>query len=281
MDGERRTANGERRQVVTPDSIFNDMPRLMAQLTNMLTPQNSIRGELAPDGVLRVGVVYAPTMSTFFVARDEQGEGTGPAVELGRALAQALGCEARFVLVPNSGEVTDAVQAKDIDVAFMPMDEERRQRVAFGPSYFMIESTALVNASSTFSEAHELNRAGVRVAGIANTTTIRNAARVLAQADIVSVASVADAMHALQDQQVDAVVLSRDVLTAYQKKIPGSRVLDGALHSTGIAVAVSQDRPIALARVSQFLENAKATGLVRKIFDDAGFHDEPVAPCGQ
>ena len=35
-----------------------------------------------------------------------------------------------------------------LDVAFMPVDAERRERVDFGPTYFIIESTYLVRAGS-------------------------------------------------------------------------------------------------------------------------------------
>ncbi|ALM85899.1 transporter substrate-binding domain-containing protein [Bordetella sp. N] len=241
---------------------------------------NTQLGELAQGGVLRVGVVYAPSMSTFFVEVDEHGTPYGPTVDLGKALAAWAGCRVEFHAVPNSGELTDAVEAKEIDVAFMPMDDERKRRVAFGPSYFVIESTALVHETSNFQSTHDLNQKGVRVAGIANTTTIRNAARVLNAAEVIPVTSVEDAMSALQDDRVDAVVLSRDVLTVYEQKIPGSRVLDGTLHSTGIAVAVAKDRPVGLLAVSNFLERAKSSGFVRKIFDDAGFTLDPVAPSG-
>jgi polar amino acid transport system substrate-binding protein len=241
----------------------------------------SNRGELAPEGVLRVGVVYAPTMSTFFVEKDAQGIPCGPTVELGTALASSIGCDVNFLLVPNSGELVDAVESRLIDIAFMPMDDERRSRVAFGASYFIIESTALVSADSPFETASDLNRSGVRIAGIANTTTIRNAARVLEAADVVSVTSVEEAMLVLRNKHVDAVVLSRDVLAVYQTRMQNTRVLDGTLHSTGIAISVAKDQPVSLTVASNFIEAAKTSGLLRKIFDDFGFAADSVAPLGQ
>ena len=247
---------------------------------NSSIDMETVRTELASSGKLRVGVVFAPEVSTFFVSTDEASNPYGPTVDLGKALAESLGVQAEFSLVPNSGELTDAVENETIDVAFMPMDEERKQRVAFGPSYFVIESTGLVHADSAFQVASDLNQAGVRVAGIANTTTIRNAERVLPAATIVSVASVADAMEALRSGKADAVALSRDVLLVYQAKVDGTRIVDGTLHSTGIAIAVSRNRPVALRFASLFLEEAKANGLVRQAFDKAGLVKDLVAPVG-
>ena len=237
------------------------------------------RKELAPTGKLRVGVVFAPTASTFFVVKDADGRPRGVTVDLGDALARRLDAAIEFLVVPNSGEVIDALEAERIDVAFMPVDEERRQRVDFGPAYFLVESTCLVLGSSDFRSNSDLDRAGVRVAGIANTTTIRSAARALKSATIVAAPSVGEAMDMLRGGRVEAFALSRDSLHPYQAQLPGSRILDGHLQTTGVAIAVPKNRPAALACVSAFIESAKASGLVRQAFDRAGLQSEAVAPA--
>ena len=235
--------------------------------------------ELAATGKLRVGVVFAPTASAFFVIKDADGTPRGVTVDIGDELAGSLGVPVEFLVAPNSGEVTDALERGTIDVAFMPVDDERRKRVDFGPAYFMVESTCLVSGSSDFRTNRDLDRPGVRVTGVSNTTTIRSAARVLTSATIVPASSVGDAMELLRSGRVDAVALSRDSLGPYQAQLPGSRILDGHLQTTGVAIAVPKNRPAALAYVSAFLEQAKASGLVRRAFDKAGLQSEPVAPA--
>ncbi|WP_143684629.1 transporter substrate-binding domain-containing protein [Variovorax sp. KK3] len=237
----------------------------------------SARDELAPGGRLRVGVVHAPEASTFFVARDEAGKVRGVTVDLGLHLASELGLDAEIASFPNSGELTDAIEQGAVDLGFMPVDEERRRRLAFGPAYFLIESTALVRGNAPFHEVMDLNRPGVVVAGIANTTTVRNAARVLDAASVVSIPDVAAAVRAVDEGQADALVLSRDVLLNYQRFIAGSRVLDGRLHATGIAVGLQKGKPAALECLQQLMTRAIAGGTVRRIFDLHGFEREPVA----
>jgi polar amino acid transport system substrate-binding protein len=61
-------------------------------------------------------------------------------------------------------------------------------------------------------------------------------------------------------------------------EVPGARVLAGQFQQTGISVAVPKGRPGALALASQLLEQAKASGAVRRALDAAGFIDAPVAP---
>jgi len=83
----------------------------------------------------------------------------------------------------------------------------------------------------------------------------------------------------LRSGRVDAFALGRDALVPYQAEIPGSRILDGHFHTTGIAIAVPKQRPAALAHARAFLEQAKASGLIRRVFDKAGLQSTAVAPA--
>src|SRR5262249_34823996 len=125
--------------------------------------------ELAATGKLRVGLVYAPTMSTFFVLKEGEGKARGVTADLGAALAQKLGVPVECVLYPNSGQATDAVESGAVDVGFMPIDEERRKRLAVGPDYVRAESTYMVTAASGAKTVTDVDRPGMRVIGIANT----------------------------------------------------------------------------------------------------------------
>ena len=160
----------------------------------------------------------------------------------------------------------------------MPVDEERKKRVAFGPNYALGESTYMVTAALPARTIEDVDRAGVRVIGIANTTTIRAATRTLKNASISSAASVAEAVAMLRDGKADAFALSRDSLPTYVKQVPGSRITDGAFQQIGIAIAVAKGKPAAFAAVTEFMDDAKKNGAVRKALDDAGFADIAIAP---
>jgi polar amino acid transport system substrate-binding protein len=85
----------------------------------------------------------------------------------------------------------------------------------------------------------------------------------------------------LRTGKADAFALSRDSLPPFVAQLPGSRIVDGGFQQTGIAIAVPKNRPNALAYVSAFLEQAKASGSVRRALDKAGFPNDPVAPPTQ
>jgi polar amino acid transport system substrate-binding protein len=240
--------------------------------------ENMAIKELAPAGKLRAGVVFAPAPTALFVTKDSSGEPHGVTVDLANELARAAGLPLEFSTFSNTGLLTDAIESGAVDAGFMPADEERKKRVDFGPAYFLIESTLLVTGASGLTTVAGADQPNVRIIGVANTTTIRAATRSLKNAKIVAAASIEEAMALLRDGKADAFALSRDALPAFVKQLPGSRIADGSFQKTSVAIAVPKNRPHALAYVSDFLEHAKASGLVRRVMDKEGFPDVPVAP---
>lgn len=240
-------------------------------------PTPAARAELAPTGTLRVGVVSAPTASALFIVKDAKGLPRGVTVDLGTELARNLGVPVSFVVAPNSGELTNATSAGSIDVTFLPVDEARKKQVDFGPTYYVFESTYLVRPGSDLKTLADVDRPGIRIVGIANTATIRSAASSLKNTTIMPVKSVDEAMEMLTSGKADAFALGRDPLPPLAARLPGSRILNERFLRGDIAIALPKHRPNAYAYVTMFMESAKASGAVRRAFDDAGLKDLAVA----
>ena len=232
--------------------------------------------ELAPTGRLRGGVVTAPVASVFFAVQDDKGP-RGVTVDLLRFFAERLKLPLELHVFPNSGEATDAVASAACDVAFMPRDAAREARLAFGPAYFMIQSTYLVPAGSSIRTVEEVNRAGVRIVAIANTTTMRSARRTAPLANVAEVPSVDEMLRLAAAGEGDAFALSHDSLSPLLPKLPGARILPGGFQQTGISIAVPPGRPKALALIGGLLDEAKTNGVVRRALDAAGFTDAEIA----
>jgi polar amino acid transport system substrate-binding protein len=236
--------------------------------------------QLAPTGKLRGGIVVSPAASAFFAITDDNDEVRGVTVDLMHAFADVLKLPLALQVYSNSGQVTDAVASGDCDVAFMPRDATREGKVDFGPAYYFISSTYLVPAGSIIKTIDEVNRAGVRVVGISNTTTVRSARRTAPKASVEEVPSVELMTQMASTGQGDAFALSHDSFAGLLPKLPGARVLPGHFQQTGISVAVPKGRPAALKIASALLEDAKKSGVVRRALDAAGFKDAEVAPPG-
>src|SRR3954467_14896842 len=220
---------------------------MLALSLGTASANESTMKELAPTGKLRVALVFAPSMSVFFVVKEGDGKPRGVTADLAAAMGKKFNLPVDYVLFPNSGLATDATESGAVDVAFMPVDEERKKRIAFGPNYALGESTYMVTAATGAKTVEDVDKAGMRVIGIANTTTIRAAERTLKNTKISAVPSVEEAVAMLRDGKADAFALSRDSLPTYVKQIPGLRMTDGAFQQVAIAIAVAKGKPAALA----------------------------------
>jgi polar amino acid transport system substrate-binding protein len=243
--------------------------------------QESVMKELVPTGKLRVAIAIAPSPSALYALKDAHtGKFRGVTVDLGNALAKKLSVPVEFVPHLASGEIQNSAAANKWDVSFMPVDDERRKFVDFGNAYHLLQSTYLVTPDSTLVAIEDANAPGIRIGGAAHTATSRAAQRSAPNATFISYPGVTAAIDAMKAGELDAIALSRESLSGILAQIPGSRLLDGGFLDSTTAVAVPKGKPEALAYVSQFIEEAKASGLVRKSFDAMNLQNSQVAPPG-
>ena len=237
--------------------------------------------ELTPTGKLRVAIAVGPAPSDIFVIKDEaSGKYRGVTIDLSAALAKKLGDEIEYVPYLASGEIQGSANKDAWDVTFMPVDEERKKFVDFGSPYHLLQSTYLVAPGSTIQAVADADKAGVRIAGVKDTATFRASNKASPNATHISLAGVDAAIALMQAGQADAIALGRASLGDVATKMPGARILDGGFLNSTTSVAVTKGKPEALAYVSAFIEEAKASGLVRRAFDDIGLKNEQVAPAG-
>jgi polar amino acid transport system substrate-binding protein len=246
----------------------------------MDSDSTAARRELAPTGKLRVGVAVSPSPSAIFALKDASGTLRGVTIDLGNALAGALGVPAEFVLYASSGAITAAAGKSEWDVSFMPVDDERRRLMDFGAPYHLLQSTYLVAAGSGVKTLEDANRPGVRIVGIDGTATFRASKKASVHATQTAVKTPDEAIAMLREGRADALAMGRESLMGLVDVLPGSRVLEGGFMNSTTAVVVPAGRAAALAYVTAFIEQAKASGLVRRAFDAIGLATSVVAPAG-
>jgi polar amino acid transport system substrate-binding protein len=227
---------------------------------------DAAKKELAPTGKLRVGIAVAPLPGAGNVARDGAGY-RGVAIDLGTELAGKLGVAVELVPYSHSGALTDAAESGAWDVAFIPVDAQRKKKVDFGSAHIVLQSTYLVGPGSKIATLADVDKDGVRVAGVENTATARAAAASLKTVKITLTKNADALFELLKTGKADAIGLSRESLTQLSAKLPGSRVLDGAYLRSFVAIAVPKGKPAALAYASAFVDAAIASGSVRRALD--------------
>jgi polar amino acid transport system substrate-binding protein len=242
-------------------------------------PDAALLQQLAPTGKLRIAVAVAPSPSAQFAIKDGDTY-KGVAVIFGQALAKKLGVPAIIVPHAASGEIQNSAADNKWDVAFLPVDAERRKFVDFGSAYHLLQSTFLVAANSKMQSVKDADAAGVGIGGVANTATFRAAMAATPKATHIEFKGVDIATAAMNEGKIEAIALSRESLSGLVNKIPGSRILSDAFLNSTTAVCVPKGKPMALAYVSEFIEEAKASGLARSALDEMGLKSSIVAPAG-
>lgn len=262
--------------------MFNQIAPAMAGLVLGMTVMtmspaaaDALKDQIAPTGKLRVAIAISPAGGAFWSTKTETGY-AGVPVDLGKAMAAQLGVPVEFVAHNNSGQIVDAVGKGTWDITFLPKDPEREGRMSFGPIYEVADATYIVKPGSTVTNFAALDQAGINVAAVNNTTTMRGAIAHLKNARVTGYQTYDEIFGLLKNGGIDAFALSRDQLNAMATQIPGTRVLDETFKQTVTAVAVPPDHPQSLAFAVKFMNDSIANGTLREAYDNNGLKGRPV-----
>ena len=117
-----------------------------------------------------------PSMSTFFVVKEGEGKPRGVTADLGDALGKKLNVPVESVLFPNSGLVDRCARSGRgrcrLHAGRRGAQEAHRVRAGLCAA---AKAPTWSTAASGAKTVEDVDSAGMRVIGIANTTTIRAA----------------------------------------------------------------------------------------------------------
>ncbi|WP_284416795.1 MULTISPECIES: transporter substrate-binding domain-containing protein [unclassified Bradyrhizobium] len=235
--------------------------------------------EIAPTGVLRVAVAVGPAASAFWTTRDPAtGKPVGVTVELAKAAAALLEVPLELVEYQSSDEIAAAGSKGTWDLSFMPADRKREQFVDQGPAYVAYMSGYLIRAGSDIKAVTEIDRPGIRVGCIEGTSTSRTVEASMKNASVTKFIKPEAAAELIGQDRLDALAMGMEALEELSRRLPGSRVLNEVIQSTGVVVVVPKGSIAAREWAGRFLEEAKANGTVRRALDQSGFVTAKVAP---
>jgi polar amino acid transport system substrate-binding protein len=254
---------------------------LVATVANASAQQPSLDrrvGDIAQAGKIRVGL-HLPQFVKDPATGEIQGQGTGKViVTIAQALGTQLGVKVELIGHPSPPKLIECLQAQACDAGFLGFVPGRTGDVGFTPPYIMVPFTLMVPASSSIRSIADVDKSGVRIAAVRNHASTLALRRVVKQAEILDVEIPDEAFELLRGGRADAWASPRPPLLEYAPKLAGARVLDGRYGENLQSMAVPKDRTERLAYISEFLEVAKASGLVKLAIERAGEHGMEVAP---
>lgn len=237
-----------------------------------------IVAQLAPHGVLRAGI----NLSNFLLVtgRDEHGSPVGVAPDMARAVADRLGVPLRLVPYARPGILADACGTDAWDIGLIGAEPQRAETIAFTAAYAAIEATYLVPEGSPIASRDNVDRPGVRIASTARAAYDLWLERNIHHATLVHAQSIDGAFDLFREQKLDALAGLRPRLIGDQAALPGSRILEGSFMTVQQAIGTAKANTAAAAFLRDFVEEAKAKGLVAELIAKHGVKGLSVASPG-
>ena len=235
-----------------------------------------LRSELAPTGVLRAGI----NMANFLLVtgRRDDGAPQGVAPDMASAVAERLGVEVDYVPYETPGQLADDATNGVWDIGLIGAEPARAEHIAFSAAYVEIEATYLVPADSPIQAVADADQPGVRIAVAARSAYDLYLTRNIQHAELVRVAGLNASYDLFVNDKLDALAGLRPRLMSDVEKLPGARLLDGKFTAVQQAIGTPRDRGAAAAFLRDFVEEAKASGLVGQFIERHRVKGLSVAP---
>lgn len=219
-----------------------------------------VKQQLAPQGVLRVGI----NMANFLLVTGELADGSADGVspDIARALASELGVEARMVPFKGPGELADALASDAWDIGNIANEAERAKTIRFSQAYCEIQATYMVPPNSPITTLEEVDREGVRIAVKDRAAYDLWLRENLQYAQLIRAESIDGSFDLFVEQKLDVLAGLRPALTKQQESLAGSVILDGSFTAIQQSIGCKQGMPEAATFINDFVQRSITGGLV-------------------
>lgn len=243
----------------------------MTNTPDRASVSDEARAQLTPTGVLRAGINMGNIV--LVTGRTPSGEPDGVAPDMARAIAERLDVPLLLVPFRTPGELGDAVDSDMWDIGLIGAEPQRAEKIEFTPAYAEIEATYLVPAGSPIHTIADVDRAGIRISVYGRSAYGLWLERNIKLATLVRAESTEAALTQFVAGGFDALAGLRAALVDEVQKIPDARVIEGKFATVQQAVGTAIANGAAAAFLRDFVEEAKASGLVASLIAKHGMED--------
>jgi polar amino acid transport system substrate-binding protein len=236
-----------------------------------------IIADLAPTGVLRAGI----NLSNFLLVtgRSPSGDPEGVSPDMAGEVAKRLGVPVKYVTFKSPGELADAAGSGAWDIGLIGAEPQRAEMIAFTAAYTEIEATYLVPAGSPLKTMADIDAAGVRIAVTGRSAYGLWLDRNIKHAELVRSDTLDSAYAQFVRDRLDALAGLRPRLLSDVEKLPGARIIDGRFTAVQQAIGTAKKNAAGAAFLRDFVEEAKASGLVARLIEKHKVRGLTVAPA--
>jgi len=235
------------------------------------------RAQLAPTGKLRAAFMMANPALVTSKPGSEQMDGL--AGDLARAIAEQIGVPLQPRIYSAVKTFQSSLGSGEWDIALVTRVPYYANFVDFSANFALIDQVFLVSPGKKLKEIAEVDHEGVRIIETADSDAENIHFAIIKNAQLLRVTTDSEqAIRLMKSGAGEVYGDNAEFLTGIAVLLPGTRFLPGRFAVVPAAIAVARGRPAALAFVNQFLQQAKASGLIQRSIERAHLHGVSVPP---
>ena len=222
-------------------------------------------GELT---TVMAGKLTMATNATFppYEMTTDSGDIEGIDVDTAKAIAEKLGLELQIDDMDFDAALLSVQQGKaDIAMAGITVTDDRKAVMAFSDSYATGIQSIIVPEGSDIASPDDL--AGKKIGTQRGTTGYIYCTDDFGEDSVVAYDNGLTAVQALNNGQVDAVVIDNAPAKEYVAANPGLKVLETSYAEEDYAIGMNKDNTALVEAVNAALEELKADGTLQSIVD--------------
>ena len=217
---------------------------------------------------VEAGKLTMATNATFppYEMTTDAGTIEGIDVDTAQAVAEKLGLELQIDDMDFDAALLSVQQGKaDIAMAGITVTDERMAVMSFSDSYATGIQSVIVSEGSDIASVDDL--AGKKIGTQRGTTGYLYCSDDFGDDAVVAYDNGLTAVQALNNGQVDAVVIDNEPAKAYVESNPGLKILDTSYAEEDYAIGMNKSNTALLEAVNAALEELKADGTLQAIVD--------------
>lgn len=186
--------------------------------------------------------------------------------DIAKAIADKLGLELKIEDMEFDSIITSVQNGKaDLGLAGMTVTPDRQKNVDFSDSYANGVQSVIVKEDSTIAKIDDLK--GKKIGVQLSTTGDLYAAEKYGKDAVQQYNKGSDAVMALTQGQVDAVIIDNEPAKSFVEANTGLKILDAEFANEDYAACISKDNAGLTKAVNKALAELKADGTLQKIVD--------------
>ena len=232
------------------------------------TAASSEAASAADVTTVEAGKLTMATNATFppYEMTTDNGTIEGIDVDTAQAIADKLGLELQIDDMDFDAALLSVQQGKaDIAMAGITVTDERKAVMAFSDSYATGIQSIIVPEGSDIASVDDLS--GKKIGTQRGTTGYLYCSDDFGDDAVVAYDNGLTAVQALNNGQVDCVVIDNEPAKAYVEANPGLKILDTSYAEEDYAIGMNKDNTALLDAVNAALEELKADGTLQSIVD--------------